>query len=432
VQIIASNGFFMRQHYQALLQDLPHWMQDNQLQALHLAVRDAGGQMRLVGGVVRDLMRDMGGVDRRINTAQNWPDDVDIATSLLPKTMMQLAQKLGLKAIPTGIDHGTITVVFAQGTAEITTLRQDIICDGRHAKVRFGTDFTADAQRRDFTMNALYLGFDGTLHDDVGGLDDAIAGRVRFIGEASTRIAEDALRILRFYRFIAQVNDTQIDAAGQQACMQQRALVAGLSAERIQKEWLKLLAQKNPYPALIAMQQAQLFTALHWPDMELDAAYLAATNNALLRLRLLLIHTDKATTKQLIGRLKLSKKAGLYVMQLQPESLPPYAAETIAHGAFIRAHGKALYADALLVRAAYEGLKLPDARLQKWLDFAANFVPAFLPICAADLIEIGYQQGKPLGDMLRHLERAWEQSNYTLTHENLLEMARADFIKATD
>ncbi|MGU3547094.1 CCA tRNA nucleotidyltransferase, partial [Methylobacterium sp. A52T] len=210
-----------------------------------LAALDApGAETRLIGGCVRDAL--LGAP-----TA-----DIDMATTHPPEAVMRAAQRApGLKAVPTGIEHGTITLVTEDGPIEVTTLREDVETDGRHAVVRFGSDFLRDAERRDFTVNALSLGADGTLHDPVGGRPDLAAGRVRFIGDPATRIREDALRILRFFRFHARFGAGAPDAAALAACVAARDSLDRLSRERVRAEFLKLLAAPGG-PAMVTTLSA--------------------------------------------------------------------------------------------------------------------------------------------------------------------------------
>ncbi len=194
------------------------------------ALDEPGAETRLIGGCVRDALLGIAAAD------------IDLATTLLPEAVLARARAAGLKAVPTGIEHGTITLITGDGPIEVTTLREDVETDGRHAVVRFGSDFAQDAERRDFTVNALSLGRDGQLHDTTGGLADLRSGRVRFIGDPATRIREDALRILRFFRFHARFGGGPPDAAALAACVAARDSLGRLSRERIRDEFLKLLA----------------------------------------------------------------------------------------------------------------------------------------------------------------------------------------------
>ena len=222
------------------------WLREAPLADL-LAVLDRDGEeARIVGGAVRNAL---------IGEPHG---DIDIATTAVPKEVIRRVQAAGFKAVPTGIEHGTITVVAAKQPFEVTTLREDVETFGRHAKVAFGRDWRRDAERRDFTMNALSAARDGTVYDYVGGLADIEARRVRFIGDAATRIAEDYLRILRFFRFHAAYGEGAPDPEGVAACIDGRAGLDRLSRERIRMELIKLLVAKHPVPALAIMTEAGL------------------------------------------------------------------------------------------------------------------------------------------------------------------------------
>ena len=204
----------------------------------------------MVGGAVR-------------NALLNIPiGDIDIATTALPDEVIRRARAAGIKSVPTGIEHGTVTLVVDSQPFEVTTLREDIETFGRKAKVAFGRDWVRDAQRRDFTINGLSVSSDGAVHDHVGGLDDIAARRVRFIGDPDQRIAEDYLRILRFFRMHAAFGAGEPDRDGVLACIRGRPGLAGLSAERVRMEMLKLLVAEGAARAVIAMEDGGLLLAL--------------------------------------------------------------------------------------------------------------------------------------------------------------------------
>ena len=206
----------------------------------------AGEQARVVGGAVRNTL---------LGEAHG---DIDIATTALPDEVMRRVQAAGFKAVPTGIEHGTVTVVAAGRPFEVTTLREDVETFGRHAKVVFGRNWRRDAERRDFTINALSVSRDRTVYDYVGGLADIETRRVRFIGNAAARIAEDYLRILRFFRFHASYGAGAPDAQGLAACIAGRAGLEQLSRERIRMEVAKLLLARHAVPALAVMTETGL------------------------------------------------------------------------------------------------------------------------------------------------------------------------------
>lgn len=226
--------------------DLPAWFREGPARALIDALAAAGAEARPIGGAVRNWL------------AGRPSGDIDIATTALPEAVAATARGLGLKAVPTGIEHGTVTVVAEGVGYEVTTLRQDVETDGRRAVVRFGRDWREDAARRDFTINAMSIGRDGEVHDYFGGRSDLAAGRVRFIGEPHARIREDRLRILRFFRFHARYGVGEPDRVALDACIAGRAGLEGLSRERVWAELRKLLAAPRAAETLQVMAGAGL------------------------------------------------------------------------------------------------------------------------------------------------------------------------------
>ena len=222
------------------------WLTQGPLPRLLDVLSGDGEEARVAGGAIRNAVMKLP------------PGDIDIATTATPEEVIRRVTQAGLKAVPTGIEHGTVTVVAGGIPFEVTTLRVDVETFGRKANVRFGRDWKADAERRDFTMNALTATADGTIHDYVGGLADLEARRVRFIGDPAMRIAEDYLRILRFFRFHAAYGEGEPDATGLAACIAGRRGLEQLSRERVRMELVKLLVAKGVVPALTAMAEAGL------------------------------------------------------------------------------------------------------------------------------------------------------------------------------
>ena len=222
------------------------WLREGPLARLLTVLDRDGEEARVVGGAVRNVLLDLP------------PGDIDVATTAVPDEVIRRAEAAHFKPVPTGIAHGTVTVVAEGRPFEVTTLREDVETFGRHATVRFGRDWKRDAERRDFTMNAFSLSADGTVHDYVGGLPDLKARRVRFIGDAATRIAEDYLRILRFFRFHAGYGEGAPDAAGLHAAIAARAGLDQLSRERVRMEIVKLLVAPRAAAALAVMSEAGL------------------------------------------------------------------------------------------------------------------------------------------------------------------------------
>ncbi|MCZ8376150.1 MAG: CCA tRNA nucleotidyltransferase [Beijerinckiaceae bacterium] len=242
----------------AVIRRLEALLADPVLSNLMVALNPPGEETRLVGGIVR-------------NTLLGEPtEDVDLATTLQPPDTLKRGKAIGWKAVPTGIEHGTITLLREGRSFEVTTLRRDVETDGRHARVVFGRDFREDAARRDFTINALSLGQDGRLHDYFGGEADLAARIVRFIGDPETRLREDYLRGLRFFRFSARYGGGRLDPAGLAAIRRQRAGFAGLSRERVRQEVFKLLMAAHVLPVLRQMGEAGLLPDLLGIQADLD------------------------------------------------------------------------------------------------------------------------------------------------------------------
>lgn len=280
-----------------------------------------GDGVRLVGGCVRDAL-----LGREVK-------DIDVATTAPPEKVMRLLKAGGIKALPTGLAHGTVTAIIEHHPVEITTLRVDVETYGRHAKVAFTDDWAADASRRDFTMNALYADLDGHVFDPVGGLDDARAGHVRFVGDADKRIEEDGLRSLRFFRFHAWYGNGAPDADGMRACRRHRHMIANLSGERIQHELLRLLGAPDPLPALRAMRAATVLSAALPAKVSLDrlsrlvAAERAYGDADAIRRLSAILPADRDARQAVAERLRLSRKAGQRLISLIPRA-PVVAAST--------------------------------------------------------------------------------------------------------
>jgi poly(A) polymerase len=376
-----------------------NWVTAPATQAVCAALTKAGHQALFVGGCVRNALL---GVP---------VGDIDIATDALPQVVMQLATDAGLKPVPTGIDHGTVTVVSEGKPHEVTTFREDVDTFGRHAQVAFGTDLHADARRRDFTMNALYGRPDGTVIDPLGGIDDLIARRVRFIGDGATRIKEDYLRILRFFRFHACYGDAGagLDPDALAACAAHLDGLAGLSRERVGAEMRKLLAAPDPAPAVAAMQRAGVLSAI-LPGA--DARPLAPlihleseTNTAPHALRRLAALGGEDTP----GRLRLSRAEARRLTLLRDG-----ASSTMPPAEIGYRYGATDGMDMLLLRAALLDTPL-DPIASDMLERGAN---AKFPVKPTDLMPD--YTGPALGQKLQELEDRWIASGFTLSREDLL------------
>ncbi|MFU8777269.1 MAG: CCA tRNA nucleotidyltransferase [Roseovarius sp.] len=375
------------------------WIEAGATQAVCAMLTGAGYQALFVGGCVRNAL--LGAPVK----------DVDIATDARPEVVMGLAQAAGLKPVPTGMDHGTITVVSGGIGYEVTTFREDVQTFGRHAVVAFGTDIGTDARRRDFTMNALYARPDGSVVDPLEGLEDLRARRVRFIEDADQRIREDYLRILRFFRFHALYGDPEggLDAEGLAACAGNVAGLAGLSRERVGAEMRKLLAAPDPAPSVAAMQAAGVLQAV-LPGGDARALTLlvhleSETNTApeaILRLAAL-------GGEGVAERLRLSRSDARRLDVLRAAAVGTMQAAELGyrHGA---EEGRAI----LLLRAA-----LLEAPWQAGdAGDLAQGADARFPVTAADLMPD--YVGPALGARLQALERRWIASRFTLTRDDLL------------
>ena len=366
---------------------LPHaeWRERPGLDRLADALEASSGNARFVGGAVRDTLL---GVPVA---------DIDIATRHAPETVIELLKKSGIKTVPTGLAHGTITAVLDAGPVEVTTLRRDVSTDGRHAMVAFTDDWREDAARRDFTINALYADpASGEVFDYFDGLADLAARRIRFIGDPLHRIAEDHLRILRFFRFLARFGDVP-DAAGLDACVARAKDLMALSRERIADELLKLLVAKDAVAVVRLMVERGIFGPV-LPEIT-DAERLAAlatreaaagiTPDAIRRLAALL-PINPAIAEQIGARLKLSK-----------------AQRKRLASAAVPAEGTAR---PLAYRVGREGaidrLLLSDRPLEDVAAIRGWSVPAF-PLSGGALVKRGVTAGPEVARLLRRVEDQW-------------------------
>jgi len=362
------------------------------MEALLAALGETDGAVRFVGGAVRDSLAGLA------------VQDIDCATSHDPQEVVRRLEAAGIKAVPTGIDHGTITAVSSGTVVEVTTLRADVSTDGRRATVAFTDDWREDAARRDFTINALYADpLTGELHDYFGGLDDLQSRTVRFIGEPLQRIAEDHLRILRFFRFHARFGHGEPDTAGLAACTARANDLMALSRERIADELLKLLGLQDPSPTVRIMQQAGIFTPV-LPEISDQGvtrlAALVATETAtgldphpIRRLAALLPETP-STARDIAGRLRLSKAYSQRLEQAATSRVT--AARPLAY-----TRGR----DMALDRLALEGRRDDIVDIKGW------DIPA-LPIKGGDLIARGITQGPDVARTLHAIESDWIDAGF--------------------
>ena len=370
-----------------------------------------GEEVRLVGGAVRDLVLGMPA------------SDFDLATTARPEVVMKRARAAGFKVVPTGLKHGTVTLIIDGAPIETTTLREDIETDGRHAKVRFGRDFARDALRRDFTINALSLSRDGIVHDYAGGLVDLAAHRVRFIGDARQRIREDFLRSLRFFRFSAVYGEGPLDRDGFLAATQEREGLRLLSRERVLAELLKLLKARRAAEVVAQLCDAGLLGALLAsaadPGRHIRLAAIEAARGAapdpMLRLAALAVRVVEDADR-LRDRLRLSNvdherlaDAARTLEGLHGRIGPPPPGDLRA---MLFTHGRAAAIDALTLAHADSGAAAHDARFSAAFHFLADTPQPSLPFTGADIVARGVAQGHRVGLALKNLQARWIRAGF--------------------
>lgn len=404
------------------------WLADADLQRLLAALSENGEKARIAGGAVRNAL-----LGEKVS-------DVDIASTTTPEETTRRAEAAGFRAVPTGAEHGTITVIAGKRPYEVTTLRADIETDGRRARVVFGRDWKADAERRDFTINGLYAEADGTVVDFVGGLADIETRRLRFIGDAETRIREDYLRILRFFRFFAWYGGGRPDAEGLKATARLKEGLDRLSAERVWAELKKLLSAPDPSRALLWMRQAGVLTRV-LPESErwgIDAIHglvnaerdLGWSPDALLRLEAIL-PPDAERMASLAERLKMSKgeaarlRQWALVGQIAPELTEGALARLLYRG------DREAIADRLrleLAAARARAINQTDELVKaggyaRLLAFTGRWEKPVFPLRGSDLSALGATAGPQMGALLTELEENWIESGFVLDREALLERA---------
>jgi poly(A) polymerase len=379
------------------------WLREAPLRDILAALDGDGEEARIVGGAVRNaLLGEPHG-------------DIDIATTAPPAEVIRRVEAAGFKAVPTGVEHGTVTAAAAGQPFEVTTLREDVETFGRHAKVVFGRDWKRDAERRDFTMNALSLSRDGTVHDYVGGLADIEARRVRFIGDATRRIAEDYLRILRFFRFHAAYGEGTPDPEGLAACIEGRAGLEQLSRERVRMEMVKLLVAKHAVPTLALMTETGLLEqvlggvpllASYANMVKLEAA-LALAADPVRRLGALGISVVE-DAERLRERLRLTN-AEYERLASMADGWWQISTSGSEHEARVLLYrlGGACFTDRVLLAWTRAPQGAADPTWHALATLPARWsVPAF-PLKAADFIARGVPKGPRLGAALAAAEEAW-------------------------
>jgi poly(A) polymerase len=391
------------------------WLAERPLSdLLDLLDRD-GEEARVVGGAVRNTLLGLAA------------GDIDIATTAVPQEVTRRAEAAGFKAVPTGVGHGTVTVVAEGRPFEVTTLREDVETFGRHATVKFGRDWKRDAERRDFTMNALSLSADATVHDYVGGIEDLRAHRVRFIGGAAQRIAEDYLRILRFFRFHACYGEGHPDPDGLHAAISARAGLEQLSRERVRMELMKLLLAPRAVPALAVMAEAGLLGPVlggvpylaSFANMVKVEATCGLAPDATRRLGALAVWVTE-DAERLLSRLRLSnaEHARLAAMADSWWRVSPAMGEASARS-LIYALGPEYFTERALLAWTRSPQGADDAAWRALATLPERWTAPVFPLRAADFIARGVEKGPRLGAALAAAEEAWIAADFPMAKEVL-------------
>ncbi|SFP44743.1 poly(A) polymerase [Bradyrhizobium sp. Ghvi] len=377
-----------------------------------------GEEARVVGGTVRNALLGLP------------PGDMDIATTALPDAVVRRAKAAGIKSVPTGIDHGTITLVIDGAPYEVTTLREDTETFGRKAKVAFGRDWVKDAERRDFTMNGLSVDANGVVYDYVGGIADARARRVRFIGDPDRRIAEDYLRILRFFRIHAAFGTGEPDRDGYLACIRGRAGLATLSAERVRMEMLKLLVASGASAAALAMADAGLLQAL------IGGVAYTGPLTAMIAIERALDLPASSTRRLAALTLAVTEDAKRVATRLRLSNAEAKALDSMGHrwwrfAAMDEARARRLlyrlgperYHDRVLLAWARVGGDVGASRWRALAELPQRWTAPKFPLKAADFIARGLAEGPALGHVLTLAEDAWLAADFPLEEAALASIA---------
>lgn len=402
------------------------WLADPRLVEIFKALSAAPGESRIVGGAVRNAL-----LGESIG-------DIDIATTHRPEAVVQLLETAGIKAVPTGIEHGTITAVAGGRGYEITTLRRDVATDGRRAVIAYSNDWQEDAKRRDFTLNAIYADADGTLYDPVGGIADLEARRIRFIGEPAHRIAEDYLRVLRFFRLHAWYGKGDLDAEGLQASAAAKGHLKRLSAERIQKEMLRLIEADHPVEVLRVMAATSILGEalpgalafdrfVRTVEIERDQLF---TSDPILRLAALLPDGETARAIAFAWRLSNADAARIAAVLESKAKIVAYLSIREVRRLLYR-EGPALFRDLAMLRWA-EDPKISNApQWRALIAVADSWQRPQLPLTGHEVMAAGVPAGPMVGKIMSEVEEWWVDTDFTDDKFSLIERLKA-VVQATD
>ena len=403
------------------------WLHAPETKALINALTSEGTEVRFVGGCVRDALR------------YQTSNDIDLATPDRPEKVMDLLINAGIRAIPTGIEHGTVTAVVDGKSFEITTLRVDLKTDGRRAVVGFTDSWVIDSKRRDFTFNALSASIDGDVYDPTSGLSDLAHGQVRFIGNAHDRIAEDYLRILRYYRFFGALGRPPLDSEALAAIRFHAKNLKKLSGERIRNELFKILCVPDPAEIFVKMRDTGVLVEIlpeacdpgvlrlvNW--FETRAINISVIKPEPIRHLAALVQKKLTDTTKLAKRLRLSSKeqTRLQILCNPPITVVPDMGD-LAESKALRKYGIDLICDFALLAwgdEMYEHVHLPSDRKQSWVALLGRTVrwsaPIF-PLTGKDVKALGIEPGPEFGKLLARIEDWWENGSYAATRQQCLD-----------
>ena len=396
-----------REHHSYL--PIQKWMKRQSTRLVMEVLTKQNAMPRFVGGCVRDALAGI-----------RCPDNIDIATPIEPDEVIRLLKENNIRAIPTGLKHGTVTAVIDGHIFEVTTLRADIRTDGRHAIVRYTSDWEEDARRRDFTINSIYCDLRGKLYDPVGGLNDLREHRVRFIGDPEIRIKEDILRILRYFRFKAILDCHETDEVALSACRKFSPELKNLSGERKASELLKWLSAKNPGPSLAQSKAYGILTQL----FSLSPAHTSLSDlNQLVKAeqtcgdtdpirRFYMLTENKSHLEKMAKDLKFPNRVTRRLQELNQaiKTLPQRLTKAKARK-IIYLNGKQTFIDLLLVAYAH----IPDQRPNDWITLhrmANVWLPPKCPVGGADVMALGIPTGPLVGQLACKVENWWMENDF--------------------
>ena len=396
------------------------WLAAKPLQTLFDILGEDGGMAMVAGGAVRNALMQLPATD------------VDLSTTVEPEAVIARLQAAGYKVVPTGLEHGTVTAIIEDSVFEVTTLREDIETDGRHAIVKFGTDWATDAKRRDLTMNGLFCDRDGHVYDFVEGYPDIQTRNVRFIGEAETRIREDALRILRFFRFFAWYGEGRPDASGLKACNANKMLMSGLSVERVWMELRKMLSAPDPSRALLWMRTTGILggvlpETVGWgidaiPGVIRNEQEYGWDADPMFRL-MAMVRPHDETVKGLAERLLLSNVDRDRLTKWARSQAPSHDINKDELAKHLYRGSQQGMIDAMRLEVVHlqnRDDETGSANMAKLVDFALTWQKPIFPVKGQDLLDAGMTPGKAVGERLAELETQWVESGFEIGREELL------------